>query len=456
MINGAVINVLDYGADPTGVADSTAAIQAALDSGASEVFIPPAINGYKVRSLVMPSTKYFVLTGSGTAGFLKMSGGAVLTWASGSINYVQGSVNNIAIDGTNGTDYAIVTSYVGGMDFNDIYIKNLPAGNGGILVNGNPSTATYSHDIAINRIRIYDNGSGAIGGIVCGAFAADIEINEPIMNLNFITDYCIYLKSGCGSVQVLGGHPYNAKVNIVRIETSLKDMRFDGTCFDNALQDLVAAFSSVALVFTGCRFQAVNSGKSGLSLSNTSNTTVNACEFDGVSGAVSMVVETGSSNYTIVSYPNIPTYSNFSSPFNLIGAQSFVRGAYQNNLLGYFLPFVFCGQSNITAGSTVYLGPNGQQANINNNQIVVPINAEINSCFVACSTAPSVGQSFTVTLSYQGTTVSTGTISGSAFGVTLSIPDNTNVAAGNSLTIQVVSSAGAATSILRGYLTLSA
>jgi hypothetical protein len=31
MINGAVINVLDYGADPTGVADSTAAIQAAMD-----------------------------------------------------------------------------------------------------------------------------------------------------------------------------------------------------------------------------------------------------------------------------------------------------------------------------------------------------------------------------------------------------------------------------------------
>lgn len=31
MITGAVVNVLDYGADPTGVADSTAAIQAALD-----------------------------------------------------------------------------------------------------------------------------------------------------------------------------------------------------------------------------------------------------------------------------------------------------------------------------------------------------------------------------------------------------------------------------------------
>lgn len=39
MINGASANVLDYGADPTGVADSTAAIQAAIDAAAT-VYIP--------------------------------------------------------------------------------------------------------------------------------------------------------------------------------------------------------------------------------------------------------------------------------------------------------------------------------------------------------------------------------------------------------------------------------
>lgn len=40
MIEGASANVLDYGADPTGVADSTSAIQAALDSGAGSVYLP--------------------------------------------------------------------------------------------------------------------------------------------------------------------------------------------------------------------------------------------------------------------------------------------------------------------------------------------------------------------------------------------------------------------------------
>tara|TARA_R110002126_G_scaffold160469_1_gene308164 strand:+ start:524 stop:1975 length:1452 start_codon:yes stop_codon:yes gene_type:complete len=40
LIQGAPENVLDYGADPTGIADSSAAIQAALDTG-NAVYIPP-------------------------------------------------------------------------------------------------------------------------------------------------------------------------------------------------------------------------------------------------------------------------------------------------------------------------------------------------------------------------------------------------------------------------------
>lgn len=41
MIQGAPVNVLDYGADPTGVADSAAAIQAAVDSGGKKIYVPP-------------------------------------------------------------------------------------------------------------------------------------------------------------------------------------------------------------------------------------------------------------------------------------------------------------------------------------------------------------------------------------------------------------------------------
>ena len=49
MINGAPANVLDFGADPTGVADSTTAIQSALDA-AKQVYFPAGI--YKVTTIV--------------------------------------------------------------------------------------------------------------------------------------------------------------------------------------------------------------------------------------------------------------------------------------------------------------------------------------------------------------------------------------------------------------------
>lgn len=63
MIKGASANVLDYGADPTGVADSTTAIQAAIDANLSEVFLPDGV--YKITSTLSIDNKWgFGFTGS--------------------------------------------------------------------------------------------------------------------------------------------------------------------------------------------------------------------------------------------------------------------------------------------------------------------------------------------------------------------------------------------------------
>jgi hypothetical protein len=62
MIDGAVANVIDYGADPTGVADSTAAIQAALDSNIGTVFFPQGT--YKTTAPIdLPDFKTLVGVG---------------------------------------------------------------------------------------------------------------------------------------------------------------------------------------------------------------------------------------------------------------------------------------------------------------------------------------------------------------------------------------------------------
>jgi len=76
MIEGAVVNVLDFGADPTGVADSTAAIQAAIDSIVQgTVYFP---NGtFKITNTINidASTKLTLnLRGNGRATIIKYDG----------------------------------------------------------------------------------------------------------------------------------------------------------------------------------------------------------------------------------------------------------------------------------------------------------------------------------------------------------------------------------------------
>lgn len=65
MITGAVVNILDYGADPTGSADSTAAIQAALDYAGSlsipDTIYSPVEANYVLKggtTVFMPAGKY--------------------------------------------------------------------------------------------------------------------------------------------------------------------------------------------------------------------------------------------------------------------------------------------------------------------------------------------------------------------------------------------------------------
>jgi hypothetical protein len=65
MISGAVVNVLDFGADPTGVADSTNAIQDAIDSITTGVVYLPA-GSYKITSKISANKSGINIVGAGT------------------------------------------------------------------------------------------------------------------------------------------------------------------------------------------------------------------------------------------------------------------------------------------------------------------------------------------------------------------------------------------------------
>jgi hypothetical protein len=89
MISGAPANVLDYGADPTGVVDSTTNIQSALNSGAKTVYVP---NGqYKLTGpLYIPEST--TLNGVGKAA-------STLICSSNFTPIVMQNVNDAVFDG---------------------------------------------------------------------------------------------------------------------------------------------------------------------------------------------------------------------------------------------------------------------------------------------------------------------------------------------------------------------
>lgn len=108
MILGAPINVDDYGADPTGITDSSDAIQAALDSGATSIMFT---GQYKVSKQLVVTNDYQNLFASGAeaaiitettvaANALASSAGLGVITVLGS-NYVQ--IRNIHVDQTANT-----------------------------------------------------------------------------------------------------------------------------------------------------------------------------------------------------------------------------------------------------------------------------------------------------------------------------------------------------------------
>lgn len=76
MISGAVVNVLDFGADPTGVSDSTAEIQAAIDSVTNgTVYFPNGTYSINTTLNINAATKLSLnLLGNGLASSLQYNG----------------------------------------------------------------------------------------------------------------------------------------------------------------------------------------------------------------------------------------------------------------------------------------------------------------------------------------------------------------------------------------------
>ena len=130
MISGAPVNVLDYGADPTGVADSTSAIQAAINTGCT-VWIPSGT--YSVTTIDLRG-RYANIIGDGILQTVIKARSAVSTifnaLESSDVQIAPVLISNMTIDGNNVvTGSAISIRYRHFSKIDTCYILNVTAPN---------------------------------------------------------------------------------------------------------------------------------------------------------------------------------------------------------------------------------------------------------------------------------------------------------------------------------------
>ena len=130
MISGAPVNVLDYGADPTGVADSTSAIQAAINTGRT-VWIPSGT--YSVTTIDLRG-RYANIIGDGILQTVIKARSAVSTifnaLESSDVQIAPVLISNMTIDGNNVvTGSAISIRYRHFSKIDTCYILNVTAPN---------------------------------------------------------------------------------------------------------------------------------------------------------------------------------------------------------------------------------------------------------------------------------------------------------------------------------------
>jgi hypothetical protein len=130
MITGAPANVIDYGADPTGSADSTSAIQAAINSGFQSIYIPQGT--YKITAPINVPTQTgaaaIYIYGAGKEQTILQASGTfkcIINIGDLTAQTIRGRYENFCLNGTGATvQYGIYGSRVEEHTFIGIWSRN--------------------------------------------------------------------------------------------------------------------------------------------------------------------------------------------------------------------------------------------------------------------------------------------------------------------------------------------
>ena len=126
MITGSPVNVLDYGADPTGITNSSVVINEALSTGRS-IYIPAGT--YRIDSALLPKTSQMIYGDGVNVSVLKAhtAGMTVLSYPSGAYSNVN--LSHFSVDGNSLALIGINIISASQGSSSSIYLDNVSAGN---------------------------------------------------------------------------------------------------------------------------------------------------------------------------------------------------------------------------------------------------------------------------------------------------------------------------------------
>jgi hypothetical protein len=451
---GQAANVTAFGADPTGVSDSTIAFTNA-SSSKNEVFAPC---GTYLINWAVTSKNNFVFSGSGSCTYLKpfIPGKDVIKIGGGNFSifrdfsvFDRGNApngNGITVSsGQGNTKFVNIIASgfrdsgikVTGVDDNQLSGIDI---TGGVFLKNNIGISyTYSNDFRIINNTIGDNSSYGIfqinsnAGQVIGNFIWNngIGISASASHFGWWSENRLTQSKAqgfscvmCYYITVTNNQSYQ---NSSEVPGAAEDWRF---------------VNANGLIFTGNNtfdWTGIPHTNYGLTIDETSrNVTVqnNQFSFNKISSA-------------FIS----PKAINVQYRYNLTSTDASIN----NCLSGFSL----AGSSSLRTvggrGSTIYLGSSQGKKDA---QVLFAIAAPSNVCAfsVFVDSPPGTGQSYTFTLRKNG--VSTG-IAGKIVGTKTSAanifsqPNAISVAQGDALDIMMVSSAGAAATTVRYSIVVS-
>lgn len=450
---GDVVSVTDFGADPTGSADSTAAINnaiGAVTSTGGTVYLPGGT--YKISSaIVLPATNASVsLIGSGFGTKIVNSSGTsfdMITWAnpgSGNISQVYATVGNFQISqsGATGSGAEINSQYASSLTLKDILLTGIAINGDGIKITGNGSVA--SHDIHIQGI----SGTSLTGNSVIHMTSTtnDIKVSNVIYEGQFLVKYGFLLDSGLGTVQIQDVHASNFANNVFSAGTNTGPIQCTNCLFDSASTDNTVLNGTTNSTFVNSRFMVAGSGYSSVVLANAVNNQFTNCIFDSGNTAKYAINETGTSNGNRFNQMTL-TGSFATAVASLVGNDTSVRISGQDLVLG--------SNGSISSGATLYFGSGPANATEGNVQFTVPYGGYIRKVLIQSTNAPGASQTYTATVRQNNANTSlTAQLSGaSAFNTQASGFLFMNE--GDQVDVSVVASSGAAASNIRVTLVMN-